>query len=57
VEAFAIAFPPGAMNFVLGRGQETMPPLMKTGDIDGLALIGGSNAADHNLIWQHPHPH
>lgn len=44
------------MNFVSGRGRETMPPLMKTGDIDGLAFIGGSKAADE-LIGQHPHPH
>ena len=44
------------MNFVSGRGRETMPPLMKTGDIDALAFIGGSNAAD-DLIRQHPQPH
>jgi glyceraldehyde-3-phosphate dehydrogenase (NADP+) len=56
VEAFAKTLPPGAMNFVSGRGRETMPPLMSTGDIDGLAFIGGTNAAD-DLIRQHPHPH
>lgn len=33
-----------------------MPFLMKTGDIDALAFIGGSKAAD-DLIRQHPHPH
>lgn len=33
-----------------------MPVLMETGKIDGLAFIGGSNAADR-LIKQHPHPH
>lgn len=33
-----------------------MPPLMKTGDIDVLAFIGGSKAAD-DLIGQHPQPH
>lgn len=33
-----------------------MPPLMKSGAIDGLAFIGGSNAAD-TLIKDHPHPH
>jgi glyceraldehyde-3-phosphate dehydrogenase (NADP+) len=33
-----------------------MPPIMATGAIDGLAFIGGSNAAD-DLIKQHPHPH
>lgn len=56
VEAFAEALPPGAMNFVSGGGRATMPPLMNTGDIDGLAFIGGANAAD-DLIGQHPHPH
>jgi len=29
---------------------------METGDVDGLAFIGGSSAAD-KLIKQHPHPH
>ena len=33
-----------------------MPPIMKTGYVDGLAFIGGSSAAD-DLIKQHPHPH
>ena len=56
MEAFAKTLPPGTMNFVSGRGRDTMPPLMKTGDIDCLAFIGGSNAAD-DLIKQHPHPH
>ena len=56
MEAFAKTLPPGAMNFVSGRGRDTMPPLMKTGDIDALAFIGGSKAAD-DLIGQHPHPH
>lgn len=56
VEAFAKSLPPGAMNFVSGRGRDTMPHLMKTGDIDALAFIGGSKAAD-DLIGQHPHPH
>lgn len=44
------------MNFVSGRGRDTMPFLMKTGDIDALAFIGGSKAAD-DLIRQHPYPH
>lgn len=56
MEAFQKALPPGAMNFVSGRGRETMPTLMKTGKIDSLAFIGGSAAAD-DLIRQHPHPH
>ena len=56
IEAFRKALPKGAMNFITGRGRETMPVLMETGKIDGLAFIGGSNAADR-LIKQHPHPH
>ena len=56
MEAFQKALPPGAMNFVSGRGRETMPTLMETGKIDSLAFIGGSAAAD-DLIRQHPYPH
>jgi glyceraldehyde-3-phosphate dehydrogenase (NADP+) len=56
IEAFAKALPPGAIHFVAGSGRATMPPLMKTGVIDGLAFIGGSAAAD-DLIQTHPHPH
>lgn len=56
MEAFAKALPAGAINFVSGSGRATMPPLMKTGLIDGLAFIGGSKAADE-LIHAHPHPH
>lgn len=56
MDAFSKALPPGTIHFVSGRGRATMPPLMKTGLIDGLAFIGGSNAAD-TLIKDHPHPH
>lgn len=56
VEAFSKSLPPGTIHFVSGRGRATMPPLMASGAIDGLAFIGGSNAAD-DLIKQHPHPH
>ena len=56
MEAFARALPPGAIHFISGSGRDTIPPLMKTGDIDGLAFIGGSSAAD-SLIKDHPHPH
>jgi glyceraldehyde-3-phosphate dehydrogenase (NADP+) len=56
MEAFAAAFPPGVMNFVSGSGRKTMPPIMRTGDIDILAFIGGSNTADL-LIKEHPYPH
>jgi glyceraldehyde-3-phosphate dehydrogenase (NADP+) len=56
MEAFKKALPKGAMNFVSGRGRDSMPVLMETGKIDVLAFIGGSGAAD-DLIHQHPHPH
>jgi hypothetical protein len=55
VEAFK-ALPEGTVHFISGTGRSTMPPIMATGAIDGLAFIGGSNAAD-DLIKQHPHPH
>jgi glyceraldehyde-3-phosphate dehydrogenase (NADP+) len=56
MEAFQKALPPGTIHFVAGSGRATMPPLMETGDIDALAFIGGSRAADE-LIKAHPHPH
>jgi len=56
MEAFSKSLPAGAINLISGSGRETMPPLMSTGSIDGLAFIGGSKAAD-DLIKEHPHPH
>ena len=56
MEAFASALPPGVINFVSGSGRKTMPPIMRTGDIDILAFIGGSKTADL-LIKEHPEPH
>lgn len=56
MQAFAEALPPGTINFIAGGGRATMPPLMETGLIDGLAFIGSSQAAD-DLIARHPHPH
>lgn len=56
MDAFASALPPGVINFVSGSGRKTMPPIMRTGDIDILAFIGGSNTADL-LIKEHPAPH
>ncbi|KAL7566447.1 hypothetical protein ACA910_000926 [Epithemia clementina (nom. ined.)] len=56
MEAFAKVLPPATINFVAGPGSSTVPPLMKSGKIDGLAFIGGSEVAD-TLIKDHPHPH
>lgn len=56
MEAYSECFPRGVVNFVAGRGRDTMPPIMKTGKIDLFAFIGSSKAAD-SLIRQHPQPH
>merc|ERR1719163_1515746 len=56
MEDYAKVFPPGVVNFISGAGRTTMPPIMKTGDVDIFAFIGGSKAADA-LMKQHPNPH
>ena len=43
IEAFK-SIPPGAVNIVFGRGRTLAGPIMKTGDVDVLALIGNSKA-------------
>ena len=42
LEAFKEAFPPGVVNILFGRGRTLAGPIMKTGDVDVLALIGNS---------------
>lgn len=56
LHAFAKSFPPGVVNFIYGRGANITPPLMKSGNVDVLALIGSSRAAD-TLKREHPRPH
>jgi glyceraldehyde-3-phosphate dehydrogenase (NADP+) len=56
MEAYSEHLPAGAINFFSGSGRETVGPIMSTGDIDVLAFIGGSHAAD-SIIKHHPHPH
>jgi len=56
MEAYAETFPAGVINFVSGRGRDTMPPIMATGLVDIFAFIGSSKAAD-SLVKQHPQPH
>jgi glyceraldehyde-3-phosphate dehydrogenase (NADP+) len=50
------SFPPGVVNTVFGAGRTVIPPLMATGDVDVLAFIGTSKAAD-SLHEAHPRPH
>lgn len=58
MDAFALCFPPGVMNFVSGPGRVTMAPVMRAGGtgVDIFAFIGGSKAADL-LLREHPAPH
>ena len=53
LEAFKESFPPGVVNIVFGRGRKVATPIMKTGKIDVLALIGHSTSA---LSLQDLHP-
>ena len=55
IAAFKEAFPPGAVNIVFGRGRTLAGPIMKTGDVDVLALIGNSKSSNA-LAAQHPKP-
>lgn len=53
LDAFAAAFPKGVVNILFGRGREVATPIIKTGKIDVLALIGNSKSA--NALQSH-HP-
>ena len=53
LEAFQESFPPGVVNIVFGRGREIATPIMKTGKIDVLAIIGHSSSA---ISLQDLHP-
>lgn len=53
LKAFKESFPPGVVNIVFGRGRKICPPIMKTGFIDVLALIGHSSSA---VALQDQHP-
>ena len=41
---FKESFPAGVVNIVFGRGREIASPIMKTGKINVLALIGHSSS-------------
>jgi len=53
IEAFKDSFPKGVVNVLFGRGRAIAGPIMKTGKIDVLALIGHSSSANA-LQNQHP---
>lgn len=45
MKAFTECFPAGVVNIIFGRGRVIGPPIMKTGKVDILALIGHSSSA------------
>ncbi len=53
LEAFEKAFPKGVVNIVYGRGREVAAPIMQSGKVDVLALIGNSKSA---IALQDQHP-
>ena len=54
LEAFQEAFPIGVVNVLFGRGRKIAAPIMKTGKVDVLALIGHSTSA---VALQDLHPY
>lgn len=46
LEAFQKSFPKGVINVVFGRGRTVASPIMETGKVDVLALIGNSVSAN-----------
>ncbi|PCE64191.1 NADP-dependent glyceraldehyde-3-phosphate dehydrogenase [Sediminicola luteus] len=53
LEAFQKSFPKGVINILFGRGRAVAAPIMASGRIDALALIGNSKSANA-LQAQHP---
>jgi glyceraldehyde-3-phosphate dehydrogenase (NADP+) len=53
LEAFQNSFPKGVVNIIYGRGRVLATPIMQSGKVDVLALIGNSKSA--NAI-QNNHP-
>ncbi len=53
LKAFQECFPKGVVNTIYGRGANVVPPLMQTGKINVLTLIGSSKVAN-DLKKMHP---
>jgi len=53
LKAFQESFPAGVVNILFGRGRKIAQPIMKTGQVDVLALIGHSSSA---VALQDEHP-
>lgn len=53
LKAFQSSFPPGVVNIIYGRGRVVATPIMQSGKVDVLALIGNSKSAN---ALQNEHP-
>ncbi len=53
LEAFRSSFPKGVVNSLYGRGADVVPPVMQSGKVNVLTLIGSSRVADE-LQRHHP---
>lgn len=53
LEAFQNSFPKGVVNIIFGRGRVLATPIMQSGKVDVLALIGNSKSANA-IQEQHP---
>jgi glyceraldehyde-3-phosphate dehydrogenase (NADP+) len=53
LEAFRNSFPAGVINIIYGRGREVASPIMASGKVTVLALIGNSKSA---IALQDQHP-
>lgn len=53
LEAFRTSFPKGVVNSLYGRGADVVPPVMQSGKVNVLTLIGSSRVADE-LQRHHP---
>lgn len=53
LEAFQNSFPRGVINILYGRGRSVAPPIIQSGKVDVLALIGNSKTA---IALQDQHP-
>ena len=53
LDAFRTSFPKGVVNSLYGRGANVVPPVMQSGKVNVLTLIGSSKVADE-LQRQHP---
>ena len=56
VPALQESFPKGVINMVTGQGPTVVGPMMESGLVDVLALIGSARTASV-LLKQHPHPY